>query len=200
MCELDTCPGGPESILVGDEAAASAATRMLLLRPHPQGEGVVSGQRRRDPYQMMEHGEQLQRHAVHGKNGGFLRGPEPPPQSEDEDEVPGRMRLQRRGSARWRRRLTDITDVEFLVPLEGGVEGLLTGSQQAAAFVNNMADMVRTNAFGWHAFLSVRLQWSVVLRVVGGYGVGAVRRMNSLIIIICCFSTPAGLLAFRLVV
>ena len=160
ICELDPCTGGTKSVLVGDEAATQASTRMLLLRPQPPDKGSVSGQRGRDPYQTIGHGEQLRRRAVHGEDGGFLRGQEPTPQSEDETEVPGRMRLRRRESGLRRRRLGDIEDVEFLVPLEGGIEGgdgeVMTESQQAAAFVNNMADMVRET--GWISCLG---GWSV---------------------------------------
>lgn len=63
-----------------------------------------------------------------------------------------------------RRRLADIEEVEFSVPSEGGIEGeggeVMTGSQQAAAFVNNMVDPVSD---GWD---------SVPVMVLSGGGDG----------------------------
>lgn len=52
----------------------------------------------------------------------------------------------REGVTRWRRRLTDFEDVAFEVPALGGTGDngeVLTGSQQAAAFFNKLADRVR---------------------------------------------------------
>ena len=124
VCELDKCPGGLESVLVGDEAAAQSSRRVLLLRPVPTA----------------RHGEPLAvRHrAVLDGDGALLRGRDQTRQPGGEDGVLGQSR---------RRRLADVEDVDFSVPAEGGTVGedgeVTTGSQQAAAFVNSIADMVR---------------------------------------------------------
>lgn len=145
LCELDLCPRGAYSVLVGDEASAGASTRMLLQEAHRQSKRA-GGQHTRDPYQTVGHGQHPRHHAVHGGDRGFLRGQDRAPGSEDEDEVSGRVLWRRQGSGRRGRRLTDIENFQFSVSLNGGPEEeggeVTTGSQQAAAFVNSVADPV----------------------------------------------------------
>ena len=138
VCELDKCPGGLESVLVGDEAAAQlSGRRMLFLRGHPQRQSV--GERGEGPHQTVRDGAE-----------SVLRGQDRVRRSEDGNGVAGGKLWQQAGSERRRRRLPDIEDIGFSIPSDGGTEGedgeVMTGSQQAAAFVNSMADPVSD---GW---------------------------------------------------
>ena len=146
VCELDTCPRGEESVLVGAAALVEATGRVLLETTPLQSQSASWG--RWDPNQAVPREQGLQHHAVRDGGGALLRGrsQDRPRQPGDEDGVSGRGVWQRRESGRRRRRLASLQDVEFLVPSEGGTEGedgeVMTESQQAAAFVNNMADSV----------------------------------------------------------
>lgn len=146
VCELDPCPGGLESVLVGDEAAAQLAGRMLLLRDYPQSESI-SSQRGRNTHQTARQGERPPKRAARdGDGGASLRGRGRARRSGDEEAGAGGMLWQGQGAGRPRRRLADIEEVEFSVPSEGGSEGgdgeAATESQQAAALFNNVADSV----------------------------------------------------------
>eukprot|EP00903_Cladosiphon_okamuranus_P017296 g15937.t2 len=133
VCELDPCPGGPESVLVGDEAAAVQSSRVRIVKDTP-GQTARRGERRRP-------------RALRDGDVGSLRGRRRGPQSEinEEGDTGGVGRQgQGQGDGLLRRRLANIEEVDFSVPSEGGVEGedgeAMTESQQAAAFINNLAD------------------------------------------------------------
>lgn len=128
-------------MLVGAAVAAQQSSgRMLLLSAHPQRQSASRGGR--DPNQMVRHEENPQQHhPVRGGDAGLSRGQSRPRQSADGG---GTSRTQESG--RRRRRLTDLEDVEFLVRSEGEGGEAITESQQAAAFMNNMANPVSD---GW---------------------------------------------------
>lgn len=148
VCELDPCPGGQESVLVGAGAAATVQSgRLLLLNTHPQGQS--GSQRGEAALQTVRHGDQLGHRAVRDGGGGFLRGQDRARHSRDKEGDTGGMLWwhgEGAGAGRRRRRLADIEEVEFSVPSEGGIERedgvVMTESQHAAAFVNNVADPV----------------------------------------------------------
>lgn len=136
VCELYSCPAGLESVVVGDEDSTRASSgRTLLLGAHHLQRQRRVRQSDDDPHW-----------AVRGRNGESQRGQDRAPRSgggnRGSDWVPG---LQKGPGGR-RRRLTSIEDVVFLMPYESGAEGedgqVMTESQQAAAFVNNMANPV----------------------------------------------------------
>lgn len=145
VCELDPCPWGAESVLVGEEVAPQPSGRMLLFRTQPPSQSV--GQRDRDQHQTARHEEHLPHRATRDGDIALLRGHGRTRQSRDEEEgTSDRMSRRRQGPRHRRRRLMDIEGLAFTVPSEGGTEGddgrVMTESQQAAAFVNNMADPV----------------------------------------------------------
>lgn len=124
-------------MLVGDEAAPEAAsTRMLLFMAHPESKSP--SQHGRDHTQTVGHDKQLQHREMRdGDGGGSLRGQNRTRQSRGKEGGAGRR------TPLLRRRLADVENVAFLVPSEGGEDGdAMTGSRQAAAFVNNVADPV----------------------------------------------------------
>lgn len=127
VCELHPCPGGLESVLVGDEAAAPPSGRALLpMAPTAQIKRI--NRRGRDQHQLVRHGGRLQ-HRIRRDgdgDGAFLRGQGRTRPSEHEEGVDEKM-LQRQ------RRLADIRDVAFSVPTE---------PTQVAEFFNNLADPV----------------------------------------------------------
>ena len=145
MCGLDPCSAGFESILVGDEAVAQLSGRMLLLITNSQSQSV--SQRGEGAHQTGRQGEQKGHRGLRYGGGAPSRDRNRTRNSRDDEEWgSGRMLRRRGGAGRRRRRLADVEDVEFLLPSEGGPEGedgeATTESQQAAAFVNNMADPV----------------------------------------------------------
>lgn len=146
MCGLDPCSAGFESILVGDEAVAQLSGRMLLLITNSQSQSV--SQRGEGAHQTgRRQGEQKGHRGLRDGGGDPSRGRNQARDSRDDEEWgSGRMLRRRGGAGRRRRRLADVEDIAFLVPSEGGTEGedgeATTESQQAAAFVNNMADPV----------------------------------------------------------
>lgn len=140
VCSLGPCPHGDDSVVVEAEVTAiqGAASRMLAA----VGEGAKHSQSQSHQQQGM-----LRR----------LRNRAPPHRQLEADAAATSSRdpttawpglLQERG--RRRRRLGDIDAVEFKVPTGEGTEGddgkVLTDSQQAAAFINNVADPVRQPA------------------------------------------------------
>lgn len=124
--------------------------RKLLLRAHPRSQSV----------QTVRHGGQPPYSSAKKRGGdsALPRGPGRKRQSGGEEEVSGRMSWRRQDEpGHWRRRLADIEGVAFLVPLSGGGTagedgGVATESQQAATFVNNVADAV---SGGWRAVPAV---------------------------------------------
>ena len=137
---------------VGDEAATQSYGSTLPLSS-AHGQSKIVRQRSRDHIQTVRHGERLQNRALRdGRGGGFLRRQDSARQFRDEDGVSGRMPWRALGPERRRRRLGDIEDIPFSAPTEGDLKGedgeVVTGSQQAAAFVNNMADLVSE---GWES-------------------------------------------------